>query len=215
LVQEPSGGPPVIPALTPVGFARWITIHILAYPEEESERLQKVVLARPVNADGEVVDGKPERLPKQLSRYLFPQQEDRKYKERLDNAITGILSPDEIDRRKCGNPAVEISQARTTATTSKNPRENLSRPSRQMPTSRARASDVAKPRYYSCENSASQNNMQTQRPGGMKSRSHEKEGPVRPTGNLNKPRHVGGWYPYEEGWGVNLVRGVHRQRVRK
>jgi hypothetical protein len=39
---------------------------ILAHPDEEWRRLQKVVEAMPIDADGDLVDGKPERLPKQI-----------------------------------------------------------------------------------------------------------------------------------------------------
>jgi len=41
-------------------------LFILAYPEEEWRRLEKVVTAMPIDADGDLVDGKPERLPKQI-----------------------------------------------------------------------------------------------------------------------------------------------------
>ena len=68
-----------------------MTIHVLAYPDEESRRLEKVVLAMPIDADGEMVDGKPERLPKQISRHLFPGKEDRKSRKLLNNAIHDCL----------------------------------------------------------------------------------------------------------------------------
>jgi hypothetical protein len=64
--------PPTIPALTPVGFNRWMTLFVLADPNEESKRLQKVVETMPIDADGVLVERKPERLPKQLSRHLLP-----------------------------------------------------------------------------------------------------------------------------------------------
>jgi len=91
LVQEDSHSAPIIPALTPVGFAHWMTINILAYPDEESERLAKVVIAMPIDADGDLVDGKPERLPKQISRHLLPDREDRSYRKLLDSAIENFL----------------------------------------------------------------------------------------------------------------------------
>lgn len=83
--------PCVVPSLTAVGFAHWMTLHILAYPEEEWKRLEKIVCTMPVNADGDLVDGKPERLPKQISRYLLPELEDRKSRKRLDTAIHDFL----------------------------------------------------------------------------------------------------------------------------
>jgi hypothetical protein len=46
-----------------------MTLFILAHPEEEWKRLEKVVMAMPINADGDLVDGKPERLPKQIVSY--------------------------------------------------------------------------------------------------------------------------------------------------
>ncbi|KAH7351084.1 hypothetical protein BKA65DRAFT_250777 [Rhexocercosporidium sp. MPI-PUGE-AT-0058] len=91
LVQEDSHSAPIIPALTPVGFAHWMTINILAYPEEESERLGKVVVSMPIDADGDLVDGKPERLPKQISRHLLPDREDRSSRKLLDTAIENFL----------------------------------------------------------------------------------------------------------------------------
>ncbi|KAG0646283.1 hypothetical protein D0Z07_8325 [Hyphodiscus hymeniophilus] len=91
LVQDHSTNPPTIPGLTALGFAQWMTIHIMAYPDEESKRLEKVVLAMPIDADGEMVDGKPERLPKQISRHLLPGKEDRKSRKLLNNAIQDFL----------------------------------------------------------------------------------------------------------------------------
>jgi hypothetical protein len=43
-----------------------MTLFILAYPEEEWRRLENVVMSMPIDADGDLVDGKPERLPKQI-----------------------------------------------------------------------------------------------------------------------------------------------------
>ena len=60
-----------------------MTLFILAFPEEESTRLGKVVLDSPIDFDGELIDGKPERLPKQISRHLFPKNEDLKTKDLL------------------------------------------------------------------------------------------------------------------------------------
>ena len=47
-----------------------MTLFILAYPEEEWRRLEKVVMSMPIDADGDLVDGKPERLPKQIVSIL-------------------------------------------------------------------------------------------------------------------------------------------------
>ncbi|CZR58510.1 uncharacterized protein PAC_08402 [Phialocephala subalpina] len=91
LVQKDPKAAPSIPSLTAVGFAHWMTIQVLAYPEAEWRRLQKVVRQMPVDADGELVDGKPERLPKQLSRYLLPEREDRRSKRLLDESVENLF----------------------------------------------------------------------------------------------------------------------------
>jgi hypothetical protein len=70
LVQEEAFMKPIIPGLTPEGFAHWMTTWILAYPDQEAKRLEKVVVSMPIDADGEPVDGKPERLPKVCSSHI-------------------------------------------------------------------------------------------------------------------------------------------------
>jgi hypothetical protein len=90
-MQETSTSAPVIPALTPLGFVQWQAILALAYPDEEWERLSKVVLALPVEADSELIEGKPESLPKQISRHLFPDSEARIARKLFDNAISNFL----------------------------------------------------------------------------------------------------------------------------
>ncbi|RDL39010.1 uncharacterized protein BP5553_03350 [Venustampulla echinocandica] len=102
-VQEDAKKEPVIPALTPLGFAHWMTMSILAYPEEESERLGKVVLDLPIDADGQMVDGKPERLPKQLSRHLLPAKEDWDSKVLVDSAMASFLENLGTTRRRKGS----------------------------------------------------------------------------------------------------------------
>jgi hypothetical protein len=136
LVQDQTSNTPTIPGLTPVGFAQWMTIHILAYPNEESKRFEKVVLAMPIDADGEMVDGKPERLPKQISRHLLPERRDRKFKRLLDGAMKNFFDALELSSRRkasiTGPPLsrhsftsqsrsrpVEIHQIRTSPTNSK------------------------------------------------------------------------------------------------
>ncbi|KAH6667153.1 hypothetical protein B0J14DRAFT_183390 [Halenospora varia] len=80
---------PTIPALTPFGFSRWMTLFVLAYPSEESQRLDKVVLMMPIDADGVLIERKPERLPKQLSRHLLPLKRSREPRELLKFALPG------------------------------------------------------------------------------------------------------------------------------
>jgi hypothetical protein len=70
-VQSSSDKPPIIPGLTPAGFAHWVAIWILAYPDQEARRLEKVLASMPIDADSETVDGKPERLPKVCPNHSY------------------------------------------------------------------------------------------------------------------------------------------------
>lgn len=81
---------PTIPVLTPFGFSRWMTLLVLAYPSEESQRLDKVVLMMPIDADGVLVEKKPQRLPKQLSRYLLPPNRNHELKKLLKFTLPGF-----------------------------------------------------------------------------------------------------------------------------
>ena len=94
LVQERYDERPDIPGLTPVGFERWVTLLIQAYPEEEFARLQKAVLDMPICNP----DDRKERFPKELSRRLFPGHEDRRIRERLEDSISEHAAID-IPRR--------------------------------------------------------------------------------------------------------------------
>ncbi|KAF4836689.1 hypothetical protein CGCTS75_v001901 [Colletotrichum tropicale] len=82
---------PNVPALTPIGFAKWMVSNILAYPDPEARRLHTIMSSLPINADGALVDGKAERLPKQLSRHLFPEHHDKKTRSILDEAMLDCL----------------------------------------------------------------------------------------------------------------------------
>ena len=84
LVQERYDVRPDIPGLTPIGFERWSTLLIQAYPDEEFERLAKAALAMPIDNP----DEKKERFPKELSRRLFPIAPDHNIRQDLENAIS-------------------------------------------------------------------------------------------------------------------------------
>lgn len=86
LVQADDRSRHSVPALTPQGFMQWLITMIQAYPDEEAKRLDKVVSALPIEADS-LLDGKPERLPKQISRYLLPTESIRKTKRLVDEAM--------------------------------------------------------------------------------------------------------------------------------
>ena len=94
LVQERYDERPDIPGLTPLGFERWITLLIQAHPDAEFERLQKAVLEMPISNP----DDKKERFPKEISRRLFPTQEDLKVRHRIEDSMVEHASI-EIPRR--------------------------------------------------------------------------------------------------------------------
>ncbi|POS78875.1 hypothetical protein DHEL01_v202721 [Diaporthe helianthi] len=77
---------PSVPGLTPAGFKHWLVSFVQAYPDEEAKRLDKVVSALPIEADS-LLDGKRERLPKQISRYLLPEKPVRKMQKMVDEAM--------------------------------------------------------------------------------------------------------------------------------
>jgi hypothetical protein len=75
---------PDTPGLTPLGFERWATILLRAYPDQEFERLQKTALDMPISNP----DDRKERFPKEISRRLFPTYPDLKIREKLEKAIS-------------------------------------------------------------------------------------------------------------------------------
>jgi hypothetical protein len=86
LIPKDAHSRPSIPSLTPAGFAKWMTSSILAYPDAEAKRLNHIVSELPINADGPW-DGITERLPKQISRHLFPEKPDRRVRRLFDDAL--------------------------------------------------------------------------------------------------------------------------------
>ena len=81
----------------PVGFERWMTLLVKAYSEEDYKRLRKAVLDMPIsNPD------KKERFPKDISRRLFPQDEERGIREHVEWAIgnhADIQLPRSLNRK--------------------------------------------------------------------------------------------------------------------
>lgn len=86
LAPADSRSRPSVPGLTPAGFKHWLVSFVQAYPDEEAKRLDKVVSALPIEADS-LLDGKRERLPKQISRYLLPEKPVRKVQKTVDEAM--------------------------------------------------------------------------------------------------------------------------------
>ncbi|KAF4585827.1 hydroxyproline-rich glycoprotein DZ-HRGP [Ophiocordyceps camponoti-floridani] len=88
LVQGESREKAYIPALTSDGFVNWMSVFIQVSPDSEARRLDSIMAALPIEATSETPDGKPERLPKQLSRHLFPSRAHDKTKHRVAAALT-------------------------------------------------------------------------------------------------------------------------------
>jgi hypothetical protein len=92
-----------------------MTTWILAYPDQEAVRLEAAVVGMPIDADS-LTDGKPERLPKQISRHLLPSKEDPEARQALIDAVTGFSEDlDLANRRKA--PLTGPPQSRRTSGT--------------------------------------------------------------------------------------------------
>merc|ERR1711981_464444 len=82
-IQDKVTEPPCIPALTPAGFQRWMTLHIQAHPQAEFERLAQAVRDMPINN----ADNPKERFPKELSRRLLPKFDDLETRQYCSSAL--------------------------------------------------------------------------------------------------------------------------------
>ena len=83
LVAEHLGDRPAIPALTPHGFEKWMTLVLRAHPDEEFDRLAKTALNMPINNP----DNRKERFPKELSRRLFPAEPDTEIRRQIQEGM--------------------------------------------------------------------------------------------------------------------------------
>jgi hypothetical protein len=83
LVQERLDERPRVPGLTPLGFERWCTLMLLAYPDQEFQRIEKAVLDMPICN----FDDRKERFPKEVSRRLFPMMPDLTIRGNLEEAM--------------------------------------------------------------------------------------------------------------------------------
>ncbi|KAK4228019.1 hypothetical protein QBC38DRAFT_171414 [Podospora fimiseda] len=85
-----SGSPkPIVPSLTPQGWQRWMTLSIRSYPDVEARRFSSVFSTLPINAVS-LLDGKLERLPKQISRHLFPEKPDISLQSLFNKALDAM-----------------------------------------------------------------------------------------------------------------------------
>lgn len=174
LIQpQDSNSTPSIPALTPLGFAQWMTIFIMAYPNNETKRFASVILALPIDADGETED---KRLPKQISRHLLPEKEDRKSRILVEDAISDFLSNlGSASRRKRSTTPPPTSRHSSTAQTWTRPVEIHQTTKTSPPTSRAPPLERERNPYAgapSTTSDASSNEPSTSRPGRTNSTSY-------------------------------------------
>ncbi|KAK8133926.1 hypothetical protein PG984_005938 [Apiospora sp. TS-2023a] len=101
LVQQNEHSRPLVPALTVIGFAQYYMSCILAYPDTEFRRLEKIVADVPsivvvAGAGGglsDVNEGKPppEILPKVIRRHQLPPGADAKSERLLDGAFEDLM----------------------------------------------------------------------------------------------------------------------------
>ncbi|UNI16089.1 hypothetical protein JDV02_002561 [Purpureocillium takamizusanense] len=83
---------PPIPGLTADGFADWMANFMQATPDIEARRLSRVAASLPIEVP--FVGGArssrhhpPERLPRQLSRHLFPSRPHERLRQRVSNSV--------------------------------------------------------------------------------------------------------------------------------
>ena len=106
LIPQFKGQPATVPALTATGFVEWLEAFALGAPDQEAARLHKIVEHLPIEAEGTAVDGPSERLPKQLSRHLFPSKPSLPHRQRLLEAAANVLSRRDrrLERSRYGEP---------------------------------------------------------------------------------------------------------------
>ncbi|KAF4625195.1 hypothetical protein G7Y89_g12978 [Cudoniella acicularis] len=169
------GKRPKIPALTPLGFDTWMTLLMLAYPNKEAERLQKIVEAMPIDADGVLVERKPERLPKQLSRHLLPPEAHRESKKALDRVLS------EFKDLTTSNQT----PSRNSKTSRLPPQHHNDLYSRELPTPQPRQERFAKTNLYS----ESSYHGQTNKTGNGRQTNNVQRGRTKPYVHNSRPNN--------------------------
>lgn len=90
-----------------------MTGHISACPDAEAKRLHQIVSELPINADGPWY-GITERLPRQISRHLFPDKPERKTRRLLDDVISDFAEeflpphPKQSATRPQARPSIDV-----------------------------------------------------------------------------------------------------------
>ncbi|KAK3304590.1 uncharacterized protein B0T15DRAFT_247815 [Chaetomium strumarium] len=171
---------PTLPGLTLAGWTQWTTLAVRAYPNEEAERLAKAVAALPINAES-LLDGKPERLPKQIPRRLMPERPDRAARLLLDGALKSHLgSPDSSARRTV---PVSVSTTTTSSSRPSSPRSRYRPPSSSSPPPRSaqqtRGDDYHDPRRRSDRDRERQKERSYRDNDGSSRKIYESNGSIR------------------------------------
>ncbi|KAI1344081.1 hypothetical protein F5Y15DRAFT_426601 [Xylariaceae sp. FL0016] len=103
LVQPDPQSKPSVPALTPAGFAQYMMTCILAYPDEEARRLDKIAAVIPwfivddksssstTTITTAHEDSQARRLPQQFVRSLLPVSYDLNSRQELISAIDDLM----------------------------------------------------------------------------------------------------------------------------
>ncbi|KAK8087018.1 hypothetical protein PG994_001992 [Apiospora phragmitis] len=97
LIQQNEHERPLVPALTVIGFAQYYVSCILANPDTEFDRLEKIVADMPsIVVAGSLNDAKegvspPEILPKAIRRDQLPSRADAKSKQLVDGAFEDLM----------------------------------------------------------------------------------------------------------------------------
>ncbi|VUC33427.1 unnamed protein product [Clonostachys rosea] len=125
LVPSQPGLDPDIPALTPAGFARWMSIFILATPDQEAYRLDSMVERLPIQCKG--ADGETERLPKQLSRHLLPEKHNEESRALILGAYNMAFQRSAMRHAEIESSLVSSSRRSSRSTVYANERQHRAR----------------------------------------------------------------------------------------
>ncbi|CAG9980549.1 unnamed protein product [Clonostachys byssicola] len=125
LVSSQPGSPPDIPALTPAGFAKWMSIFILATPDQEAYRLDSIVERLPIQCKGAA--GEIERLPKQLSRHLLPEKHDEESRVLVLSAYNRAFQRSAMRHAEIESSLVSSSRRSSRSTVYANDRQRRAR----------------------------------------------------------------------------------------
>ncbi|KAK6212646.1 hypothetical protein LQW54_005067 [Pestalotiopsis sp. IQ-011] len=91
LVQKDSYSRPRVPALSLNGFARYLAICVLAYPNEEIRRLDRIFMDLPLAMDVVELNGSAQGILKTIPEAYRPMKHDPELRKRLDDAFEMLM----------------------------------------------------------------------------------------------------------------------------